>query len=54
MYEQERENPHRRYNALVTINGEGHVQETDFVLIGDKTMITYQDQQNTLKSLKVS
>ncbi len=52
IYNQEHENPYRRYTALLSINSDGELQDSDFVLIGDKMTITYQDQQNALKSLK--
>ena len=52
IYEQERNNPYRRYTALLTLNQNGEIQDSDFVLVGDKTSITYQDQQNALPDLK--
>ncbi len=52
IWEQERHNPYRRYHALLNVDAEGHLLDSEFELMGAKTQITYQDQQNALPDLK--
>ena len=52
IWQQEKDNPFRRFAALLTVDGTGNLLESNFVLRDERGLISYDDQQNALPALK--
>ena len=52
IWEQEKDNPYKRFTGLLTLDEDGALLDSDFVLIPDKISVSYDDQQNALPALK--
>jgi len=52
IWEQEKNSPFTKFTAIFSLDGNGSLLESDFILRDERGLISYTDQQNALPDLK--